>query len=174
MCQGQLQIIPVRALHALFHVLQEAASTAAAEAQSRLQAAEEAAQAADTAATEAANLAAAKAQEEYGNLRRVLDAVNAQKADLEGKLAKAGGALNAAEELKEARYAAALAASFEWPALSSEACVKTSGACSCVFTLANPRSSISHQQTLLLTAKTRPHVVGRPEVYAPDLSIRVM
>ncbi|KAA6426660.1 MAG: CENPE type kinesin [Trebouxia sp. A1-2] len=81
----------------------EAASTSTAEAQSRLQAAEEAAQAADTAATEAANLAAAKAQEEYGNLRRVLDAVNAQKADLEGKLAKAGGALNAAEELKEAR-----------------------------------------------------------------------
>ncbi len=87
-------------------MLQEAASTAAAEAQSRLQAAEEAVQAADTAAAEAANLAAAKAQEEYGNLRRVLDAVNAQKADLEGKLAKAGGALNAAEELKEARYAA--------------------------------------------------------------------
>jgi len=85
--------------------LQDAASTAAAEAQSRLQAAEEAAQAVDTAATEAANLAAAKAQEDYGNLRRVLDAVNAQKADLEGKLAKAGGALNAAEELKEARYA---------------------------------------------------------------------
>lgn len=106
MCQGQLQNAIVRALHALIHVLQEAASTAAAEAQSRLQAAEEVAQVADTAATEAANLAAAKAQEEYGNLRRVLDAVNAQKADLEGKLAKAGGALNAAEELKEARYAA--------------------------------------------------------------------
>jgi len=33
----------------------------------------------------------------------VLDAVNAQKTDLDGKLAKAGGALNAAEELKEAR-----------------------------------------------------------------------
>lgn len=105
MCRAQLQTILVRAFYALMHVLQEAASTAAAEAQSRLQAAEEAAQAADTAATEAANLAAAKAQEEYGNLRRVLDAVNAQKADLEGKLAKAGGALNAAEELKEARYA---------------------------------------------------------------------
>ena len=106
MFQGQLQITHVRALHAAIHVLQEAASTAAAEAQSRLHAAEEAAQAADTAAAEAATLAAAKAQEEYGNLRRVLDAVNAQKADLEGKLAKAGGALNAAEELKEARYAA--------------------------------------------------------------------
>ena len=106
MCQGQLRNSPIRALHALFHVLQEAASRATAEAQLRLQAAEEAAQAADTVATEVANLAAAKAQEEYGNLRRVLDAVNAQKADLEGKLAKAGGALNAAEELKEARYAA--------------------------------------------------------------------
>ena len=106
MCQGQLHNSPVRALHALFHVLQEAASGATAEAQLRLQAAEEAAQAADKVATEVANLAAVKAQEEYSNLRRVLDAVNAQKADLEGKLAKAGGALNAAEELKEARYAA--------------------------------------------------------------------
>ena len=49
--------------------------------------------------------AGAKAKEDYDNLRRVVDAVNAQKADLEGKLAKAGGALNAAEELKEARWA---------------------------------------------------------------------
>ena len=47
--------------------------------------------------------AAATAAEEYANLRRVLDAVNAQKAELEGKVAKAAGALNAAEELKEAR-----------------------------------------------------------------------
>ena len=85
--------------------LQEAASTAAAEAQSTLQAAEEAAKSADAAATEVADAAAAKAMEEYDNLRRVLDAVNAQKAELEGKLAKAGGALNAAEELKEARWA---------------------------------------------------------------------
>lgn len=85
--------------------LQEAASTAAAEAQSTLQAAEEAAKSADAAATEVADAAAAKAKEEYDNLRRVLDAVNAQKAELEGKLAKAGGALNAAEELKEARWA---------------------------------------------------------------------
>lgn len=78
--------------------------TAAAEAQSTLQAAEEAAKSADAAATEVADAAAAKAKEEYDNLRRVLDAVNAQKAELEGKLAKAGGALNAAEELKEARW----------------------------------------------------------------------
>ena len=82
---------------------QEAASAAAAEAQSRLQAAEDTARAAETAATDAAGAAAAKAKEEYDNLRRVLDAVNAQKADLEGKLARAGSALNAADELKEAR-----------------------------------------------------------------------
>lgn len=84
-------------------VLQDAASDAAAAAQARLQAAEEAATTAGTASREAAEAAAAKAQEEHDNLRRVLDAVNAQKADLEGKLAKAGGALNAAEELKEAK-----------------------------------------------------------------------
>ena len=66
-------------------------------------AAQEAASAADTAAAERLEAADAKAKEDYDNLRRVLDAVNAQKADLEGKLAKAGGALNAAEELKEAR-----------------------------------------------------------------------
>lgn len=83
--------------------LQEATSDAAAAAQIRLQAAEEAATAASTASREAAEAAAAKAQEEHDNLRRVLDAVNGQKADLEGKLAKAGGALNAAEELKEAK-----------------------------------------------------------------------
>lgn len=84
-------------------VLQEAASSAAAAAQAALQAAEEAATAAASASREAAEAAAATAQEEHDTLRRVLDAVNAQKADLEGKLAKAGGALNAAEELKEAK-----------------------------------------------------------------------
>lgn len=82
---------------------QEAASAAAAEAQYRLQAAEDTARAAETSATDAASAAAAKAKEEYDNLRRVLDAVNAQKAELEGKLARAGSALNAADELKEAR-----------------------------------------------------------------------
>lgn len=83
--------------------LQEAASAAAAAAQAAFQTAEEAAAGAASVAKEAAEAAAAKAQEEYDSLRRVLDAVNAQKADLEGKLAKAGGALNAAEELKEAK-----------------------------------------------------------------------
>ena len=43
--------------------------------------------------------------EEYASLQRVLEAVNLQKADLEGKVVKAAGALNAAEELKEARWA---------------------------------------------------------------------
>ena len=101
--------------HCLFCVftvgvgLQEAASDAAAAAQARLQAAEEAATAAGAASREAAEAAATRAMEEHDNLRRVLDAVNAQKADLEGKLAKAGGALNAAEELKEAKCALHLA-----------------------------------------------------------------
>lgn len=83
--------------------MQEAASTAAAAAQAQLHTAEEAGTAAASIAQEAAEANAAKAQEDYDSLRRVLDAVNAQKADLEGKLAKAGGALNAAEELKEAK-----------------------------------------------------------------------
>lgn len=83
--------------------LQKAASDAAAEAETRAQAAEEAVTAAANASREEAEAAAAKAKDEHDNLRRVLDAVNAQKADLEGKLAKAGGALNAAEELKEAK-----------------------------------------------------------------------
>lgn len=83
--------------------LQKAASDAAAEAETRVQAAEEAVTAAANASREEAEAAAAKAKDEHDNLRRVLDAVNAQKADLEGKLAKAGGALNAAEELKEAK-----------------------------------------------------------------------
>ena len=83
--------------------LQEAAASASAVAEARLQAAEAAAITAATTSREASEAAAATAQEEYDSLRRVLDAVNAQKADLEGKLAKAGGALNAAEELKEAK-----------------------------------------------------------------------
>lgn len=83
--------------------LQEAAASASAVAEARLQAAEAAAITAATTSREASEAAAAIAQEEYDSLRRVLDAVNAQKADLEGKLAKAGGALNAAEELKEAK-----------------------------------------------------------------------
>lgn len=52
-----------------------------------------------------ADTASTSAAEEYASLQRVLDAVNLQKADLEGKVAKAAGALNAAEELKEARWA---------------------------------------------------------------------
>ena len=52
-----------------------------------------------------ADAAAASAAEEYASLQRVLEAVNLQKADLEGKVVKAAGALNAAEELKEARWA---------------------------------------------------------------------
>ena len=84
--------------------MQEAAATAAAEAQASLCAAQAATTAAETASADSLAAAAAKATEEYDNLRRVLDAVNAQKADLEAKLAKAGGALNAADELKEARW----------------------------------------------------------------------
>ena len=83
--------------------MQEAAAAAAAEAKTSLSAAEAGAIVAETASAESLAAAGAKAKEEYDNLRRVLDAVNAQKTDLEGKLAKAGGALNAAEELKEAR-----------------------------------------------------------------------
>ena len=91
--------------HAGLPVLQQAAFSAAAEAQAQVtrQAAQEAATAAAESAKEAADAAGVKAKEEHDNLRRVLDAVNAQKADLEGKLAKAGGALHAAEELKEAK-----------------------------------------------------------------------
>ena len=87
-------------------MLQEAAAAAAAEAQASLQAAEEAAAAAAVSSAEAADAIAGRAKEELDTLRRVLDAVNAQKADLDSKLAKAGGALNAAVELKEAKYAA--------------------------------------------------------------------
>ena len=52
---------------------------------------------------ESAEAAAARATADYDSLRRVLDAVNAQKAELDSRLAKAGGALNAAEELREAK-----------------------------------------------------------------------
>ena len=92
--------------------LQKAASDAAVEAQTRVQAAEEAAAVASDASKEAAEAAAARAKDEHDNLQRVLDAVNAQKADLEGKLAKAGGALNAAEELKEAKYVPKICTAF--------------------------------------------------------------
>ena len=85
--------------------MQESATAAAAKAESLLAAAQADSDAALQKARADAEVAAAAAAEEYANLRRVLDAVNAQKADLEGKVAKAAGALNAAEELKEARCA---------------------------------------------------------------------
>lgn len=89
--------------------MQEAAASKAAEAESLLAAAKAEAESAVHQAKADAEAAAASAAEEYANLRRVLDAVNAQKAELEGKVAKAAGALNAAEELKEAKYACAAA-----------------------------------------------------------------
>lgn len=85
--------------------MQDSATAAAAKAESLLAAAQADSDTALQKARADAEAAAGAAVEEYANLRRVLDAVKAQKADLEGKVAKAAGALNAAEELKEARCA---------------------------------------------------------------------
>lgn len=87
------------------HVLQEAAAAAVTEAVAALTAAQSYAESKQQTAKAEAEAAAVSAAQEYADLRRVLDAVNAQKAELEGKVAKAAGALNAAEELKEARWA---------------------------------------------------------------------
>lgn len=74
------------------HVLQESSTAAAQQADALL-----------VETTQAAEAAAKKATEDYDSLRRVLDAVNAQKAELDSKVAKAAGAINAAEELREAK-----------------------------------------------------------------------
>ena len=78
--------------HSIFVAMQESSEAGATQAEATLKETREAAEA-----------AAARATADYDSLRRVLDAVNAQKAELDSRLAKAGGALNAAEELREAK-----------------------------------------------------------------------
>ena len=85
---------------------QEAAQTAQAELQVKLQQSEEAAEASSAraaAAEEAVDEAAVKAESDVAAIRQALSTANMAKAEMDAKLAKAAVAMNAAEELKEAR-----------------------------------------------------------------------
>ncbi|KAK9836595.1 hypothetical protein WJX74_004004 [Apatococcus lobatus] len=84
----------------------EAAQEAQAELEAKLQQAEEAAVASSAraaAAEEGADEAALKAEADVAAIRQALSAANMAKAEMDAKLAKAAVAMNAAEELKEAR-----------------------------------------------------------------------
>ena len=89
----------------MVHTAQASATAAAADAESVLTAVKAEADSVLQKIKADADTASTSAAEKYASLQQVLDAVNLQKADLEGKVAKAAGALNAAEELKEARWA---------------------------------------------------------------------